>query len=349
MSKAGVVGAGLIGLALARELHRRGFDVEVWDAGEAGRAASWAGAGMLAAYQTTRAEMRPLAIAGAKLYPSWVAELERETGRDVGYRKSGSLLLGASAEPMPGWERLGAEQAAAAEPNVNFDEAGTIWRIADDHSVDNRALTAALLASVRARGVAVHEHAAVREVRRVEGGFEAACEGAAYCAHHVIQCAGAWAGGIAAPAAAPVRPRKGQMLCLASALAIHHVIEAPGVYLVPRAGGRVLVGATLEDVGFEPGVSDEAMRKLRTQAEALAPGLKSAEEVERWAGYRPCTPDELPMLGESACPGYWIAAGHYRDGILLAPITAKIIADGIVRGRLTRALDLTRFSPQRFG
>jgi len=348
MKTVGVIGAGLIGLALARELHGRGFAVEVWDAGEAGRGASWAGAGMLAAHQTTRAEMRPLVIAGAKLYPSWVAELERETATDVGHRRSGSLLVDPAAGPLPGWERLAPQQATAAEPCVNFDGAGAIWRIAGDHSVDNRALTRALLAAVRARGVAVHEHTAVREVRREGQGFAIATAAGAHLAQTVVQCAGAWAGGIAAPVAVPVRPRKGQMLCLRSVVEIRHVIEAPGVYLVPRAGGKVLVGATVEDVGFAPGVSDEEMRGLRTRAEALVPGLGGAEEVERWAGYRPCAPDELPILGETACAGYWVAGAHYRDGILLAPITAKIIADGVARGRLTQALELGAFAPGRF-
>ncbi|MGH9393907.1 MAG: NAD(P)/FAD-dependent oxidoreductase, partial [Terriglobales bacterium] len=338
-----VVGGGLIGLALARELHRRRLQVSVWEAGVAGRGASWAGAGMLAAYQTTRLELRPLAIAGAKLYPSWVAELERETGARVGYRPSGSLILGAAAPAIvpAGWERLSLEQCAAAEPQLQLDPQfwglEPIWRVAGDHSVDNRALTAALLASLRARGVPVHEETRVEAVRRHGQGLELVAGGRIHSAAVVVNAGGAWSAKFAAPAPAPVRPRKGQMLALASPVEIHHVIEAPGVYLVPRAGNKVLVGATLEDNGFDLELSAPQLELLLRRAQALVPGLAGAEVIERWAGLRPCSPDELPMIGETTCPGYWLATAHFRDGILLAPITAKIVADGIVRGRLTRA------------
>ncbi|MGH9466533.1 MAG: glycine oxidase ThiO [Terriglobales bacterium] len=349
-----IVGAGLIGLALARELRRRGFGVTVLEAGEAARQASWAGAGMLAASQTEDAVLRPLARASARLYPTWVEELERETGMPVGYRPSGTLFLATAAHPAPqpelgGWERVESSEVASLEPGLRCAGGDEIWRISADHSVDNRALGAALLHSARARGTRVVEHEPVSAVESESGGMLVRAAAETYRAAIVVNAAGAWASSIAAPVATPVRPRKGQMLRLRAGFDLRHVIEGDGVYLVPRAQGRVLVGATVEDVGFAPGLEPERLEELRQRAVALVPGLATAEVEEMWAGYRPCSDDERPILGPTACPGYWIAAGHYRDGILLTPITAKIMASAIATGQLTKALDLKPFLAQRFG
>lgn len=348
-----VVGAGLIGLALARELDRRGFSVTLLEAHTAGRAASWAGAGMLAAYQTANPALRPLAIASARLFPTWSAQLEAETGLPSGYRPSGAIFLaGEGHEPpvpaLPGWEPLTPAELAHAEPALQFQ--GAAWRIPGDHSVDNRLLVAALLASVRRRGLALFENAPVLEVRADSGGFSVAAGTGVHSARIVVNAAGAWAGQFPAPEPASIRARKGQML---SVLAPggggpRHVIAAPGTYLVPRNDGRTLIGATLEDVGFDLEVVPAALAELRRRAESLWPRLAHASGQQTWAGLRPCSPDGLPVFGPTRCPGYWMATGHFRDGILLAPITAKILAHAIATGRLTRALDLAPFLPSRF-
>lgn len=349
-----IAGAGLIGLALARELAAHGLRVAVFDAGEAARQASWAGAGMLAGRQTSDPQLRPLTIASARLYPTWVSELERETGAAVGYRPGGTLFLASVNHPAPapgleGWQKLDRGSLAELEPQLACHGDVEVWRIADDHSVDNRALSAALLASVRARGVRLIENTAVRTIAPAPGGgCTVVAAGLEHRAPVVVNAAGAWAAQIAAPVRVPVRPRKGQMLCLRSRIALHHVIESADVYLVPRTDGRILVGSTVEDVGFAGGVEPERIEAFRRHAIALVPALADATVEETWAGFRPCSGDELPILGPSRCSSYWLAAGHYRDGILLAPITAKILTSAITKGFLTSALDLTPFRPGRF-
>lgn len=351
-----VVGGGLVGLALARELHRQGLRVEVFEAGgyppEPAASASWAGAGMLAAYQTTQPAVRGLAIAGARLYPHWAGELERETGMASGFRFSGSLFLAGDGHrapevPPPGWQLLTRRQLQACEPGLATG-IGPAWRIADDHSVDNRQLLATLLEAVRRRGVPVRERARAEAIRAAAGGLEVIAGGRTFGARTVVNCAGAWADALKAPVPIPVRPRKGQILCLGSPSGPRHVIAGPGVYLVPRTDQRVVVGATVEDVGFDATMAPEVMTGLRRRAAALMPALAGATVEEAWAGFRPCSPDELPILGPTACPGYWVACGLFRDGILLAPITAKILAHAIATRHLTRAVDLEPFLPSRF-
>jgi glycine oxidase len=237
----------------------------------------------------------------------------------------------------------------ALEPELRPAEGLAAWRVAGDHSVDNRALSAALLASLRARGVAVLEHTRVEAITAGADGLTVATAGGGrQIAPVVVNCSGAWAGGFPAPFQAPVRPRKGQMIALQCERELRHVVEAPGVYMVPRSGGRILVGATLEDCGFDPVISDATAQSLHTRAAAVVPALASARQETTWIGYRPGTPDGLPLLGPTPVKGYWLATGHFRDGILLTPITAKIVASALVKGHLTPALDLAPFRPERF-
>jgi glycine oxidase len=164
----------------------------------------------------------------------------------------------------------------------------------------------------------------------------------------VVNCAGAWSGQIA-PYAFPTRPVKGQMLCLImpSRTTITHVIRSPEVYLIPRGDGRLLVGATVEDAGFDKRTDRATIQRLHRAALALVPKLAEARILEDWAGLRPGTPDALPILGATKTSGYFVATGHFRDGILLAPITAQIMANVITGCRAV--YDLKAFDPQRFG
>lgn len=346
-----VMGAGLVGLSLARELQRQQFQVRVLEARKAGGGASWAAAGMLAGYQTQHPGLRPLAIAAARLYPSWTAELERETYLPSGYRRGGTLFVASPEHAAPavrldGWEPVVPGALDGLEPELRAE--GEIWRVPEDHSVDNRQLMTALIASVRGRGIPLEEHTPVVAVEANGAGWTVRTEVRNYTADMVVNTAGAWAASFSTPVAMPVRPRKGQMLSLRSAARLRHVIAAPGVYLVPRNDGRILVGATVEDVGFAPGVEAAAIAELRQRAERVMPALHEATVDQSWAGYRPCAADDLPILGPTRCQGYWIATAHYRDGILLAPLTAKIIARAMATGQMTRALELTPFLPRRF-
>ncbi len=169
-----------------------------------------------------------------------------------------------------------------------------------------------------------------------------------YAAGIVINCAGAWAGQIT-PYALPTRPVKGQMLCVVMPQKefIRHVIRTPDVYLIPRSDGRMLIGATQEEAGFDKRTVPETIQELRQSALDLAPQLADARFLEAWAGLRPGTPDGLPILGATAAPGYFVANGHFRDGILLAPVTARVMGQVITgeksRVRLARRLGLTDF------
>jgi glycine oxidase len=163
----------------------------------------------------------------------------------------------------------------------------------------------------------------------------------------VVNCAGAWAAELGG-ANLPTRPIKGQMLALVpeQRQLVRHVIRAPGVYLIPRGDGRIVVGATLEDVGFDKRVDPTTIQALHQKAAGLVPELGEARMLEAWAGLRPATPDQLPILGRADLDGYFVATGHCRDGILLAPITAVLMTQ-VIRGQ-DPELDITAFSPVRF-
>ena len=166
-------------------------------------------------------------------------------------------------------------------------------------------------------------------------------------AQKVVNCAGAWSGQIP-PRAFPTRPVKGQMLCILmpEKNLVSHVVRAPDVYLIPRSDGRLVIGATQEEAGFDKRTVPETILKLRNSAINLVPRLAEARILEDWAGLRPGTPDKLPILGETSIPGYFVATGHFRDGILLAPITARVIAQVITGRRPT--FDLGTFRADRF-
>jgi glycine oxidase len=161
----------------------------------------------------------------------------------------------------------------------------------------------------------------------------------------VVNCAGAWAGGIG-PHPFPVRPVKGQMLDVVGGPSLKHVVRAEKVYLVPRSGGRLVIGSTLEEAGYDKRIDINTIQQLFHVAVEVMPGLAQSKVHENWAGLRPGTPDDLPILGESEVQGYFAATGHFRDGILLAPITAEVMTD-LVMGK-TPAHDLENFSLSRF-
>jgi len=170
-------------------------------------------------------------------------------------------------------------------------------------------------------------------------------EKTSYAAAIVVNCAGAWSGCIG-PDRLPVRPVKGQMLAVVGGLSLKHVVRAEEVYLVPRSNGRIVIGSTLENAGYGKQTDVNTIQRLFHTALELAPGLSDCKVHEDWAGLRPGTPDDLPILGETSTAGYFVATGHYRDGILLAPITAQIMTSLILREPLSQ--DLTPFASSRF-
>jgi glycine oxidase len=347
-----IIGAGIIGLSLAISLRRQGLRVLIVEGGEPGREASSAAAGMLAAAGAEiPAELRTLAAASARLYPGFAHELEDESGLKVDLREQGTILISASGQFPEAAQKLSAAEMLALEPGLASqnprEKPPVVAAFLSERSVDPRALVQAAIRAAKHRDVHLASGHPVQSVL-VESGRASGIETGQtkYAAAVVVNCAGAWAGGLG-PVPLPVRPVKGQMLSLvAGAAAPKHVVRGDHVYVVPRSDGRVVIGSTLEDAGFDKRTQVSAIQQLLQSAVALVPGLAEAKVHEDWAGLRPGTPDELPILGETSIPGYFVATGHYRDGILLAPVTAQVMTDVIIGN--PPAHDLSAFAASRF-
>ena len=345
-----IVGGGIIGLSLSIALRKRGATVLVVERGEPGREASHAAGGMLVDCPLeTPSLLQALATASARMYPEFAYELEAESGMKVDLRDNGTILF-ASAEhlhhPQLASGALAPADLAEREPALADSNRPAFYL--KERSVDPRALTAAAHKGAKKRAIDFSSGDEVTAVNlsdsRVTG---VTTKKTSFLAPKVVNCAGAWSGKIG-PHAFPTRPVKGQMLCLAmpSRTLLKHVIRSPQAYLIPRSDGRLLVGATVEEAGFDKRTDPDTIRRFHAAAIALVPKLADAKILEDWAGLRPGTPDTLPILGATATPGYYVATGHFRDGILLAPITAEVMA-AVIEGR-DPEFDLTPFSPSRF-
>jgi glycine oxidase len=348
-----IVGAGIVGLSLAVSLRRQGLKVLVLERGEPGREASSAAAGMLSDMGTEiPAPLQELAHASSRLYAEFVHELEDESGRKVDLRSEGTILFSSDGDFPAGAEPLSGERLESIEPALKAADGarsrGGAMSVAfvAERSVDPRALVEAAIKAAHHREIDISSGT---EVKALCLAGDRACgvetEKSAYRAEVVVNCAGAWAGSIN-PHRFPIHPVKGQMLASIGGRAPRHVLRSPQVYLVPRGDGRVVIGSTLEDAGFSKQTDVNTIRRLFQAAVELAPGLSGAKLHEAWAGLRPAAPDELPILGETATRGYFVATGHYRDGILLAPITARVMTS-LILGQAS-GHDLSSFSPGRF-
>jgi glycine oxidase len=355
-----VVGAGIVGLSLAIELNKQGLRVLVVEKGEPGREASWAAGGMLVdSPAETRPGLRELATASVRMYPEFVQELEDESGVKIDLRSVGTIIL--SRVETGRSSVLAGLCPATTQPFLDSERALQIPNgcdprftalFAEERCVDPRHLTAAAIAAARHRGV---DFSSGDHVLAVEVADGKACgvrtNKTQFAAGMVVNCAGAWAGQIG-PHPLPTRPVKGQMVCVVmpEKELVRHVVRTvgrtPDVYLIPRSDGRMLIGATAEEAGFDKRTVPETIEKLRQAAIDLVPKLAGARILEAWAGLRPGTPDGLPILGATPTPGYFVATGHFRDGILLAPVTAKVMGQ-LVTGQAPH-IDLLRFSADRF-
>ena len=350
-----IVGAGIIGLSLAIELNKQGQRVLVVEKGEPGREASWAAGGMLSDFpvETTPA-LRELATASARMYPEFVHELEDESGLKIDLRSQGTIVLTcAETRLRPATSERFAPSGTLAElePALRISSEAELPLaplFAQERCVDPRHLTAAAVAAARHRGV---DFSSGDHVLAVEVADDKACgvrtNKTQFAAGIVVNCAGAWAGQIA-PHPFPTRPVKGQMLCveMPEKELVRHVVRAPEVYLIPRSDGRMLIGATAEEAGFDKRTVPETIERLRQAALDLVPRLADARILEAWAGLRPGTPDGLPILGATRTPGYFVATGHFRDGILLAPVTARVMGQ-MITGK-NPSFDLKPFTSERF-
>jgi glycine oxidase len=349
-----VVGGGIIGLSLAIELRKQAASVLVVERGEPGREASYAAGGMLVdCSMETLAALQELATASARMYPQFVHQLEVESGLHVDLRDQGSIVF---RSPEHAQERPGSAVAdllkplPAPLPDLEPALAGS-KRPAfylQERSVDPRHLVAAALAAAKRLGVDVSSGEAVTEVRLSDGRVNGVVtEKTSFLSSKVVNCAGAWSGQIG-PYPFPTRPVKGQMLYLLppNRGLLAHVIRSPQVYLIPRSDGRVLVGTTVEEAGFDKRTEVATIQRLHRAAVELIPELRNARILEDWAGLRPGTSDALPILGATTTPGYYVATGHFRDGILLAPVTARVMAQ-VINGQ-NPEYNLDAFSAARF-
>lgn len=339
-----IAGAGIIGLSIAMELRKAGARVTVLDRGEPGREASSAAAGMLVTGDPDLGTpMRKLAEASAALYPAFVEELELRSGLRSDREADGALYVATESECLDSpiftpSELAQQEPGLAQHPHVHFFS---------EQSIDPALLTQAAIQAAKRLGVIVHHEAQVEAVTLTrEHLLEVRTSRTPYQTATFVNCAGAWANQIAG-AAAPARPRKGQMLSVIPRdCKLRHVIRSHQVYLVPRKDGRVIIGATVEDCGFDKTVDSAQIQQLHQKAANLVPSMGDAKILDAWAGLRPGSPDDLPIMGAGRLPGTYVATGHFRNGILLAPITAVLMSE-LIQGRNAR-LDLHAFSPLRF-
>lgn len=337
-----ILGGGLMGLAIAHQLARTGQAVQVLSRRRS-EAAGFVAAGMLAPHaEGLCGDQLRLGQASLARIPAWVERIEADSGLGCGLRPCGIVVPFETAAERDAF--VTAPWGLALDRGAMERELpgiGPRWQagllFSQDGQIDNRRqLMRALERACVARGVRFQEGA---EVLRLHSDASGALAGVAVrtaegeehtltCQRAVLTC-GAWSARLLPQL--PVFPVKGQMLSLqAPRGALNRVIFGPGTYLVPREDGLVVVGATSEpEAGFSEGLTPAGQRQLQVGIEALLPEAAGWPPMERWWGFRPCTPDEGPLLGESPVPGLWLAAGHHRNGVLLAAITAKLLAAAI--------------------
>ena len=366
-----VVGGGVIGLAVAWRAARQGLRVVVLERDEPGRGTSYVAAGMIAPVseaRRTEQELLRLGLASAAAYPEFVAELVQDTGHDPGYLACGTLAAARDDDDAAALERelvlrqslelpvhrLRASEARRLEPAL----APTLrlaLEIPDDHAIDPRLLTVALADAVQRAGADLRANTEVAAVE-ISGGRVAGVRlagGEQIHAGHVVIAAGVWSdsvAGVPEQERVPLRPVKGQILRLhdpAGPGLLTRALRTVGGYVVPRGDGRYVLGATMEEKGFDTTVTAGAVFELLRDAIEVLPGLEELVIDELMAGIRPGTPDNCPAIGSSATAGLHWATGHHRHGILLAPITAEAVVAELIGGPAPAVA--APFSPRRFG
>lgn len=361
-----VVGGGAVGLGVAWRCALAGAAVRVFDS-SGGRGATWAAAGLLAPVTEVHYGEEPLLalnLESSRRYPSFVDELEAASGVSTGYRKCGTLMVALDADENRALDelhrfqsslglevtRLTGRETRAEEPGLTPNVRGGIL-VEGDHQVDNRALLGALRAACERGGVEIAADT-VKGVEVTGGRVEAivtSAEGAVPCGT-VVLAAGSWSGsieGLPPEAVPPVRPVKGQLLHLKGEPLARRNLRGVDAYLVPRAGGRLVVGATVEERGWDTSVTAGAVLELLRAAYELLPGTAELELVEAVAGLRPGSPDNAPLIGPGSVEGLLLATGHYRNGVLLTPVTADAIAAAVTEGAVPSWAE--PFLPTRFG
>lgn len=341
-----IAGGGVIGLACALVLRRRGLLVTVLEAGEAAKEASWAAGGMLAVEDPENpANLLRLSRYSRVLYDSFLKEIEELSGLQAPLRTHETVQILHTGQTATEGRMLSRDEAHRLVPGLG--ETNHTYLLLEEASLDPRELCTALRAAAIAAGVALHEHQRVVSIESEGRDVLLTTVHGPVRADAFVNCCGAWADSL--DASSGVAPSKGQMLVIAQpdGPPLTRVLRSPEVYLIPRGDGRIVIGATVEDAGYSRQVDPAALSVLRSRAAALWPRAADAPELESWAGLRPASTDGLPTIGrcEYGDAARFLASGHYRNGILLAPGTAHAIAD-LVCG-ITPAIDLAPFAPHR--
>ena len=354
-----VIGGGIIGLSLAWKLSRKSARVLVIERHEPGQEASHAGGGMIADLDPVLpAELLELAHRSAKLYPTFVDELSSEAQQRIDLRDNGVIAFEEHTIPeSDGIRAISSAEALALEPKLAIppDPAYTMR----ERAVDPRDLVSALLCALHNRSVEIVNGESAQKILQEHGRANGVfTDRASYSAPSVVNCAGAWAAQVTG-AKLPTLPVKGHMVALAFSeelamspetreqhRVLRHVLRSRWCYIIPRSNGRYVVGSTVEPAGFDKSLNAYRVKRLQDAAARLIPQFAEAKIAEAWTGLRPGTPDNLPLLGATQIEGYFAATGHYRDGILLTPVTAEIMSTLILGGQSPVPLD--RFSPSRF-
>jgi glycine oxidase len=356
-----IIGAGVVGMGIAWRLAARA-DVAVFDRGRAGAGASHAAAGMLAACAEAEPGEEELVALGRECqarWPGFAEELFKASGVDVELRREGTLILALTADDqatiahqfdfqrklgLP-LEWLSPAATRAKEPHLAGKLAGAVFS-PEDHQVDNRRLVAGLRIAAEAAGAKIYEHRPVREIT-VHGGRATGLvleDDTRIEADIVVLAAGAWSrgiGGLPPDRRPPVRPIKGQMLALRmdpAAPLLRHVLWAPGAYLVPRLDGRLIIGATVEEKGFDTTITAGGMLALLEATWRAIPAIEELPIDEQWVGHRPGSRDDAPILGRGPLEALFYATGHHRNGILHTPVTADAMAKLILDDEIDPAI-----------
>jgi glycine oxidase len=359
-----IVGGGIIGASLAFELANRKLNVLILDRQVPGQEASWAAAGMLGPEPESAEDLAIAHLAKMSLasYPAFIEKIEEASKLKAAFRRDGALKIffGANGEnerdrTAAAHRRVGLAiesmtiaEARAIEPAISTGASAAAW-LPGECSVDPRALTSAVLAACANRGVEIRAGIAAEQILERNGRCEGVVAGGEKLhSKHVIVAAGCFSAGVNGVGPyAPTSPVRGQIVALLPAQGgLKCVLRSERGYVVPRNDGRIIAGSTSEHVGFEKKTTTDGIQQILSAAIELAPSLANATVADAWSGLRPDTPDHLPILGPAEPDGLWIATGHYRNGILLAPGTARLMAEWIVEGKPSLALE--QFSPRRF-
>ena len=359
-SEAIVVGGGVVGLSVAYELARRGRQVLVLDRDDLAGVATHAAAGMLA--PTSEADLADPTLVALELdslrrYPEFVAGIESLAGQSCGYRTDGTLWIALNRDQEGDLERLAAMQRAKglvapwlSSPEVRAREPHLSGRVVaglqvdGDHQVDPRALSAALRTAIARLGGRLVTGCQVSRIGAAAGDAVEVSGDAGGAAFRVagdlaVLAAGAWSGDVDTPLPPlGLRPVKGQLVRLGGPELLRHVVRSPDVYLVPRGGGELLIGATMEEQGLDALPTAGAVLDLLREAWRILPGIYDLAVTELSVGFRPAVRDHRPVIGATSTPGLYVATGHFRNGVLLAPATAHFLAEWITEGAAPAAL-----------